>query len=113
MLISAATLGFQVRRWHKQPESMNPFCLISAVQAGDGGVMVWVMYSWLTLRPSVPAEYSLSVAYYLSIAADYVHSFMSTVDHLLMATSSRINLRDKTCRTPVPPGLFFTVYALF
>lgn len=28
---------------------MNPTCLVSEVQAGEGGVIVWGMYSWHTL----------------------------------------------------------------
>ncbi len=52
------------RIWHKAHESMNPSCLVSTVQAG-GGVMV----SWHTLGPFA----------YLSIVADHVHPFMTTV----------------------------------
>ncbi len=31
------------RIWHKEHESMDPFCLVSTVQAG-GGVMVWGIF---------------------------------------------------------------------
>ncbi len=31
----------RVRIWHKEHESMDPSCLVSTVQAGVGGVMVW------------------------------------------------------------------------
>ncbi len=31
----------RVRIWHKEHESMDPSCLVSMVQAGGGGVMVW------------------------------------------------------------------------
>ncbi len=31
----------RVRIWHKKHESMDPSCLVSMVQAGGGGVMVW------------------------------------------------------------------------
>jgi len=44
---------------------MDPSCLVSKVQAGGGGVMVWGIFSW-------------HVAY-LSIVADHVHPFMTTV----------------------------------
>ncbi len=73
----------------KEHESMDPSCLVSTVQAADG-VMVWGIFSWHTLGPLVPFEYRLNATVYLSIVADHVHSFMTTVYHLLMATSSRI-----------------------
>uniref|UniRef100_A0A8C6U1E2 Uncharacterized protein n=1 Tax=Neogobius melanostomus TaxID=47308 RepID=A0A8C6U1E2_9GOBI len=42
-----------VRIWRKQNENMDPSCLVSTVQAGGGGVMVWGMFSWPTLGPLV------------------------------------------------------------
>ncbi len=36
---------------------MDPSCLVSTVQAGGGGVMVWGIFSWHTLGPLVPIEY--------------------------------------------------------
>ncbi len=62
---------------------MNSSCLVSAVQAA-GGVMVWGIFSWHTLGPFVPIEHRLNTTVYLSIVADHVHPFMSTVYHLLM-----------------------------
>jgi len=35
----------RVRIWHKQNENMDPSCLVTTVQAGGGGVMVWGMFS--------------------------------------------------------------------
>ncbi len=32
---------YRVRIWRKEHESMDPSCLVSTVQAGGGGVMVW------------------------------------------------------------------------
>ncbi len=52
--------------------------------------MVWRIFSWHTLGPLVPTEHRLNATAYLSIVADHVHPFMTTVYHLLMATSSRI-----------------------
>ncbi len=75
----------RVRIWCKEHESMDPSCLVSTVQAGGGGVMVWGIFSWHTLGPLVPIATA-----YLSIVADHVHPFMTTVYHLLMITSSRI-----------------------
>jgi len=46
------------------------------VQAGGGGVMVWGMFSWLTL---VPIGHRLNVTAYLTIASDHVHPFMATM----------------------------------
>ncbi len=64
-----------VRIWCKEHESMDPSCLVSTVQAG-GGVMV---FSWHTLGPFVPIEHRLNTTVYLSIVADHVHPFMTTV----------------------------------
>ncbi len=58
---------------------MNPSCLVSTVQAGGGGVMVWGIFSWHTLGPLVPIEHRLNATVYLSIVADHVHPFMTTV----------------------------------
>ncbi len=38
---------------------MDPSNLVSTVQAGGGGVMVWGIISWYTLSPLVPIEYRL------------------------------------------------------
>ncbi len=70
-------------------ESMDPSCLVSTVQAGVGGVMVWGIFSWHTLGTLVSIEHRLNHSL-LSIVADHVHPFMTTVYHLLMTTSSRI-----------------------
>ncbi len=58
---------------------MDPSCLVSMVQAGGGGVMVWGIFSWHTLDPLVPIEHRLNTTAYPSIVADHVHSFMTTV----------------------------------
>ncbi len=58
--------------------------LVSTVQAGAGGVMVWGIFSWHTLGPLVPIEHRLNTTVYLSIVADHVHLFITTVYHLLM-----------------------------
>ncbi len=39
----------RVRIWRKEHESMDPSCLVSTVQAGGGGVMVWGIFSWHTV----------------------------------------------------------------
>ncbi len=69
---------------------MDPSCLVSTVQAGVGGVMVRGIFSWHTSEALVPIEHCLNTTVYLSIVADHVHPFMTTVYHLLMTTSSRI-----------------------
>ncbi len=80
----------RVRIWHKEHESMDPSCLVSTVQASGGGVMVWGKFSWLTLGPLVPIEHRLNTTAYLSVVADHVHPFMTTVYPSSDATSSRI-----------------------
>ncbi len=69
----------RVRIWHKEHESMDPSCLVSTVQAGGGGVMVWGIFSWHTLGLLVPIEHHLNATDNLSIVADHVHPFMTTV----------------------------------
>ncbi len=69
----------RVRIWRKEHESMDPSCLVSTVQAGGSGVMVWGIFSWHTLGPLVPIEHRLNAAAYPSIVADHVHPFMTTV----------------------------------
>ncbi len=98
----------RVRIWRKEHESMDPSCLVSTVQAGGGGVMVWGIFSWHTLPvlavlavtfkrcsigtkgPLVPIEHRLNVTANLSIVADHVHLFMTTVYSSSDVTSSRI-----------------------
>ncbi len=69
----------RVRIWCKEHESMDPSCLVSTVQAGGGGVMVWGIFSWHTLGLLVPIEHRLNTTACLSIVADHVHPFMTTV----------------------------------
>ncbi len=69
----------RVRIWHKEHESMDPSCLVSMVQAGGGGVLVWGIFSWHTLGSLVPIEHCLNATVYQSIVADHVHPFMTTV----------------------------------
>ncbi len=52
--------------------------------------MVWGIFSWHTLGPLVPTEHRLNATAYLSIVADHVHLFMTTVYPSSDATSSRI-----------------------
>ncbi len=58
---------------------MDPSRLVSTVQAGVGGVMVWGIFYWHTLGPLVPIEYRLNATACLSIVADHVHPFITTV----------------------------------
>jgi len=52
MLPGLMSLDFsRVRIWVKQNENMDPACLVTTVQAGGDGVMVWGMFSWNTLGP--------------------------------------------------------------
>ncbi len=58
---------------------MDPSCLVSTVQAGGGGVMVWGIISLHSLGPLVPIEHRSNATVYLSIVADHVHPFMTTM----------------------------------
>ncbi len=68
----------RVRIWRKIHESMDLSNLVLTVQAADG-VMVWGIFSWHTFGSLVPIEHHLNTTAYLSIVADHVHPFMSTV----------------------------------
>ncbi len=52
--------------------------------------MVWGIFSWHTLGLLLPIEHHLNATVYLSIVADHVHPFMTTVNSSSDATSSRI-----------------------
>ncbi len=81
----------RVTIWRKEHGSMDPSCLVSMVQAGVSGVMVWWgIFSWHSLGPLGPIEHRLNTTAYLSIVADHVHPFMTTVHPSSDATSSRI-----------------------
>ncbi len=76
--------------WRKEHKSMDPSCLVSMVQAGGGGVIVWGIFSWHTLGPLIPIEHCLNTTANLSIVGDHVHPFMTTVYPSSDATSSSI-----------------------
>jgi len=59
----------------KRHENMDPSCFVSMVQAGDGGFMVLGIF----LADLVPIEHHFNATAYLSIFADHVHLFMTTV----------------------------------
>ena len=58
---------------------MDSTCLVSTVQAGGGGAMVWGMFSSHILRLIIPINRHLNVTAYLIIVADHVHPFMATI----------------------------------
>ncbi len=69
----------RVRILSNKHKSMDPSCLVSTVQDGGGDVMMWGKFSWHTLGPLVSIEHRLNATAYLSIVADHVHPFMTTV----------------------------------
>ncbi len=68
---------------YKEHEIMNLSFLVSMVQAGAGGVMMWGIFSWYTLGILVPIEHRLNTTDYPSIVAAHVHPFMTMCTHLL------------------------------
>jgi len=58
---------------------MDPSCLVTTVQAGGDGIMVWGMFSWHTLSHLVPIEHCLNATAYLAIVSDHVHPFRATM----------------------------------
>ncbi len=103
----------RVRIWRKEHESMDPSCLVSTVQAAGGGVMVWGIFSWHTLGPLVPIEHRLNATAYLSIVADHVHPFMTTVYPSSDATSSRIMHRVTKLKSSQTGFLNMTMSSLY
>ncbi len=103
----------RVRIWRKEHESMDPSCLVSMVQAGGGGVMVWGIFSWHTLGLLVPIEHRLNTTAYLSIVADHVHPFMTTVYPSSDATSSRIMLHVTKLKSSQTGFLNMTMSSLY
>ncbi|XP_076358934.1 corticotropin-releasing factor receptor 1-like [Tachypleus tridentatus] len=64
-------------------ESMDPSCLVSTVQAGCGGVMVWGMLSQKRLAPFISNEHHVNATAYLRIVAEHVHPLKIIVYLLL------------------------------
>ncbi len=58
---------------------MDPSCLVTTVQVGGGGIIVWGIFSCHTMGPVVPIEHRLNATAYLNIVADHVQPFMTTV----------------------------------
>lgn len=54
---------------------MEPSCFV----AGGCGVMVFGIFSWHILGPLVPVEHRLNATSFLSIVADHLHIFMTTM----------------------------------
>ncbi len=104
----------RVRIWRKEYESMDPSCLVSTVQAADGGVMVWGIFSWHTLGP-LSTNWALFKRHSLPeyCFTDHVHPFMTTVYHLLMATSSRIMHRVTKLKSSQTGFLNMTMSSLY
>ncbi len=98
----------RVRIWCKEHESMDPSCLVSMVQAAGCGVMVWGIFSWHTLGPLVPIKHRLNATAYLSIGADHVHPFMTTVQsmhHVIKLKSSQTGFLNMTMSSLYSNGL--------
>ncbi len=103
----------RVRIWRKLHESMDPSCLVSTVQAGGGGVMVWGIFPWHSFGPLLPIEHRLNVSAYMSIVADHVHPFMTTVYPSSDATSSRIMLHVTMLKSSQTGFLNMTMSSLY
>ena len=58
---------------------MDPTSLVSTLQVGEGGVMVWGQFSWHALGQLIVINHHLNATAYLSIVADHVHPFMATI----------------------------------
>ncbi len=88
--VSAATFRWQgqILRKEEKHGSILPCLNGSGWWWRCNGVGI---FSWHTLGRLVPIEHRLNATAYLSIVADHVHPFMTTVYPSLMVTSSRIS----------------------
>ncbi len=64
---------------HSEFLTMMHGSILPCLNVQAGGVMVWGIFSWNTLRPLGPIEHSLNATVYMSIVADHVHPFMTSV----------------------------------
>ena len=60
-------------------EHMAPGCTMGKRQAGEGSVMLWVMFCWETSVPAIHVYVTLTRTTYLSILADHEHRSMEMV----------------------------------
>ncbi|GBL87658.1 hypothetical protein AVEN_81290-1 [Araneus ventricosus] len=60
-------------------EQLLPSCTAGHIQAGGGGVMFWVTFSWAALVRVVVVEQTMKAANYLDIIADQLHPYMAFV----------------------------------
>nr|KAF6387472.1 hypothetical protein mMyoMyo1_007968 [Myotis myotis] len=74
--VTSCIMQMAERIWWKQNESMHPTCMSTTLQAGEGSVMVWGMFSWHDLGPLIRVEQCLNSTTCLSIIADQVHPIM-------------------------------------
>uniref|UniRef100_A0A672JB55 Uncharacterized protein n=1 Tax=Salarias fasciatus TaxID=181472 RepID=A0A672JB55_SALFA len=66
----------------RERDSMDPSCLVPAVQTASGGVMVWGSFSWHTLGAALFKPSMIE----MSVGADHVSSFIIT-EHILLVIS--------------------------
>lgn len=54
-------------------------CVISTLQADAGDIIMWRLFSWHILDPVGPNGHYLSITAYLSILADLIYAFVTTI----------------------------------
>ena len=59
---TAGVMGFSCTTQSRVYQEWPHPCLVSKVQAGGGGVMVWGMFSWPTFGPLIPIEQRWNVS---------------------------------------------------
>ncbi|GBM39865.1 Transposable element Tc1 transposase [Araneus ventricosus] len=60
-------------------EQLLPSCTAGHIQAGSGGTMLWRMFSWAALGPSVMVDKTMKAANYLNIIVDQLRPYMAFV----------------------------------
>lgn len=54
-------------------------CTMGRRQAGGGSMMLWTVFCWETVGPTIHVDVTLTSNSYLNIVADHVRSFMEIV----------------------------------
>ncbi|GBN89068.1 Transposable element Tc1 transposase [Araneus ventricosus] len=69
----------RVRARRLPGEQLLLSCRAGHIQAGNGDIMLWGMFSWAALGPVVMVEQIMKAANYLNTIADQLHPYMAFV----------------------------------
>lgn len=73
-------------------ECVKPGCIMGRRQASRGSEVLWSVFCWVTLGPTIYVAVTLTSSSCLNISTDYVHPFMETVFLALLSSLATIIL---------------------